>query len=95
MFGFLSKLAGIGGKIFSKIKPIVQGGVKLFNKGKDIYSTVKAALPNIPVVGSLAESYLKQGEQKVAEFAKEKLGLTPSGVNRAVEMADRYTRDGS
>ena len=95
MFGFLSKLAGLGAKIFSKVKPAVQGAVRLFDKGKALYSTVKNTISSVPVVGSLAESYIKQGEQKVADFAKEKLGITPSGVNRAVEMADRYTRDAS
>jgi hypothetical protein len=95
MFGFLSKLAGVGAKIFQKIKPAVQGAVRLFDKGKALYSTVKNTISSVPVVGALAENYIKQGEQKVTDFAKEKLGITPSGVNRAVEMADRYTRDAS
>jgi hypothetical protein len=95
MFGFLSKLAGLGAKIFSKVKPAVQGAVRLYDKGKALYSTVKNTISSVPVVGALAENYIRQGEQKVADFAKEKLGLTASGVDRAVSMADRMTRDAS
>jgi hypothetical protein len=92
MFGFLSKLAGIGSKIFSKVKPIVQGAVRLYDKGKSIYSTVKNTISSVPVVGALAENYIQQGEEKLASLAKEKLGLTASGVDRAVSMADQMTR---
>jgi hypothetical protein len=66
MFGFLGKLIGMGAKLFSKVKPAVQGAVKLFDKGKNLYSTVKNTVSNIPLVGSVAKDYIAQGEEKLA-----------------------------
>jgi hypothetical protein len=47
MFGFLGSLIGMGAKLFSKIKPAIQGAVKLFNKGKNVYSAVKNTVSNV------------------------------------------------
>lgn len=92
MFGFLGKLIGMGVKLFSKIKPAVQGAVKLFDKGKNIYSAVKSTVTNVPVVGQLASDYIKKGEDKLAQISKDAIGFTPSDVNAAVGVADRLTR---
>jgi len=92
MFGFLARLIGMGAKLFSKIKPAIQGGVKLFNKGKSVYSAVKNTVSNIPVVGQIAQDYIKQGEDKLAALAKEKIGLTPSDITKGVDMADQMSR---
>jgi hypothetical protein len=92
MFGFLGKLIGMGVKLFSKIKPAVQGAVKLFDKGKNIYSTVKNTVSNVPFVGSLAKDYINKGEEKLAELSKNAIGITPSDINQAVGVADRLTR---
>jgi len=92
MFGFLGKLVGMGVKLFSKIKPAVQGAVKLFDKGKSLYSTVKNTVSNVPLVGSLARDYINKGEEKLAELSKNAIGITPSDINQAVGVADRLTR---
>lgn len=95
MFGFLGSLIGMGAKLFSKIKPAIQGAVKLFNKGKNVYSAVKSTVSNVPVVGQLASQYIQKGEDRLAQISKDALGFTPSDVGKAVGVADRLTREGS
>jgi hypothetical protein len=99
MFGkLISSLAGLAGRLFSKAAPTiarvagkvggaVRGGVRLFDKGIKGYSAVKSAISEIPVVGGVAQDLISQGEQRLENLAKEKLGVDRQTAGQALEVA--------
>ena len=99
MFGkLISSIAGLAGRLFSKAAPaisrfasgagnIVRGGVRLFDKGLKGYTTVKSALSELPIVGGVAQDLISQGEQRLENLAKEKLGVDRQTAGQALEVA--------
>ena len=46
-------------KVLGKVKSGVQGGARLFNKGKDVYGDVKNIASNLPYIGNVAGEMIK------------------------------------
>jgi hypothetical protein len=92
MFNWLKNAWGKTKRVLGKVKSGVESGVKIFNKGKDIYGTVKNFVSNLPVVGSVAKELIGKGEESANKYAKEKTGISFEDVNKGVGMADRVSK---
>jgi hypothetical protein len=87
MFNWLKRAWARGKQVLGKVKGGLDYGLKLFQKGKDIYSNVKNTVSNLPVVGSVASEMIKKGEEAVSNFAKEKTGYSMSDINKLAGVA--------
>jgi hypothetical protein len=92
MFNWLRKAWGATKRVLGKVKSGVEGGVRLFNKGKEVYGTAKNFVSNLPVVGSVAKELIGKGEEGLNKYAKEKAGISFEDVNKGVGMADRVSK---
>lgn len=92
MFNWLKKAYGKVKQVLGKVKSGVEGGVKLFNKGKEAYSNAKNFASNLPVVGSVANELIGKGEEVLNKYAKEKTGFNMEDVNRGVSTAEKYSK---
>lgn len=75
-------------RFLGKLKSGVEGGAKIFHKGKEVYSNVKNFVSNLPVVGSVASEMIKKGESQANEYAKKNLGVNFGDLNKAVSTAE-------
>lgn len=92
MFNWLKKAWGTTKHVLGKVKNGVEGSVKLFNKGKELYSNAKNVVSNLPVVGSVAKELIGQGEESLNKYAKEKTGMNFQDVNKAISTAERVSK---
>jgi len=75
-------------RFLGKVKSGVEGGAKLFNRGKEVYSTIKNFASNLPVVGSMASEMIKKGESQANDYAKKNLGVNFGDLNKIVSTAE-------
>ena len=87
MWNWLRKAWAVGKQVLGKVKGGLDTGLRLFQKGKDVYSSIKNTVSNLPVVGSVASNLINKGEEELAKYAKEKTGYNMSDVNKLAGMA--------
>lgn len=88
MFNWLRKAWGATKNVLGKVKSGVESGAKLFNKGKEIYGTVKNFASNLPVVGTIAKEMINKAEDSANQYAKQKIGIDFKDINKAVSTAE-------
>ena len=74
--------------VLGRVKSGVEMGAKVFNKGKQLYSSAKEFASNLPVVGAVAKEMIGKAEGQVNQLAKEKIGLDFKDINKAVSTAE-------
>jgi hypothetical protein len=92
MFQWLNKAYHTTRKVLGKVKSGVETGVKIFNKGKEIYNHAKNFASNLPVVGKVANEFINKSENQANDYAKRNLGVNFSDVNKAVSTAERVAK---
>ena len=85
--GFLGNLFEGAKRFLGKVKGGLGSGLKLFDKMKGKYDNVKQTLSNLPVVGSAAAQLISKGETAVSDYAKEKTGIDPAMIQKAINIA--------
>jgi hypothetical protein len=88
MFNWLRKAWGATKHILGKVKTGVESGAKIFNKGKQMYTSVKDFASNLPVVGAVAKEMIGKAEGQVNQYAKDKIGVDFKDINKAVSTAE-------
>ena len=79
-------------KVLGKVKSGVQGGARLFNKGKDVYGDVKNIASNLPYIGNVAGEMIKKYEGQANDYAKRNIGVNFGDINKIVSTADRVAK---
>lgn len=79
-------------KVLGKVKSGVQGGARLFNKGKDVYGDVKNIASNLPYIGNVAGEMIKKYEGQANDYAKRNIGVNFGDVDKIVSTADRVAK---
>ena len=74
-------------RFLGKVKGGLDTSLRLFQKGKDVYSGLKSTVTSLPVVGATASSLLNKGEEALSQYAKEKTGYNMSDVNKLAGLA--------
>jgi len=92
MFNWLRKAWGATKHVLGKVKSGVETGVRLFNKGKEMYSTAKNFVSNLPVVGSVASNAINKFENKANEAIKSRIGADFKDINQAVSRLETGAR---
>ncbi len=91
MFNWLKKAWSTAKQVLGKVKSGVQGGARLFNRGKELYGNAKNFVYNLPVIGTVAKELVGKAEDSLNKYAKEKTGINFQDVNRAVSTAERVS----
>jgi hypothetical protein len=89
---WLSKAFQTVKRVLGKVRSGIQGGARLFNKGKELYGTAKNFVYNLPVVGAVAKELVGKAEESLNKYAKEKTGINFQDVNRAVSTAEKVSK---
>jgi hypothetical protein len=84
--GFLGRLIQGGKRFLGKLKSGLGAGLRIFDKAKDKYQSVKSSIANLPVVGTAAAELIRQGESKLGEYSKQK-GVDPAMLQSGLSMA--------
>jgi hypothetical protein len=92
MFQWLRKAFDATKRVLGKVKSGVEGGVKIFNKGKELYSNAKNFASNLPVVGTVAKEAINKFENKANEAVKSRIGVDFKDVNKAVSTAETVAK---
>lgn len=92
MFQWLKKAWGGTKRFLGKVKSGVEGGARLFNKGKELYGGVKNFVTNLPIVGAVASEMIKKGETQANDYAKKNIGVNFSDINKAVSTAEGLSK---
>lgn len=79
-------------KVLGKVKSGVQGGARLFNKGKDVYGDVKNIASNLPYIGNVAGEMINKYEGQANDYAKRNIGVNFGDINKIVSTADRVAK---
>jgi hypothetical protein len=88
MLSWLKKAWGVTKHVLGRVKSGVDTGVKMFNRGKQLYTSAKEFATNLPFVGTVAKEMIGKAEGQVNQFAKEKIGLDFKDINKAVSTAE-------
>jgi hypothetical protein len=89
MFNWVRKAYGVAKKVLGRVKSGVEGGAKIFSKGKELYSSAKNFASNLPVVGAVAKEMIGKAEEYANKEAKQRLGADFSDLNKGVATAER------
>jgi hypothetical protein len=92
MFGWLKKMYRGARNVIGRVKSGVEGGAKLFTRGKEMYGKVKNFASNLPIVGTVAKELIAGAEDYANKEAKSRLGADFSDLNKAVGMAEGVAR---
>ena len=79
-------------RVLGKVKSGVQGGARLFNKGKEVYGDVKNIASNLPYIGNVAGEMIKKYEGQANAYAKKNIGVNFGDVDKVVSTADRIAK---
>ena len=79
-------------RVLGKVKSGVQGGARLFNKGKEVYGDVKNIASNLPYIGNVAGEMIKKYEGQANDYAKRNIGVNFGDVDKVVSTADRLAK---
>jgi hypothetical protein len=88
MFQWLRRAYQATKHVLGKVKSGVETGARLFNKGKELYSSAKGFASNLPFVGAAAGEMIKKAEGQANEYAKSKIGVDFKDINKAVSTAE-------
>jgi len=88
MLSWLKKAWGVTKQVLGRVKSGVDSGARIFNKGKQLYTSAKEFASNLPFVGSVAKEMIGKAEGQVNQYAKEKIGLDFKDINKAVSTAE-------
>lgn len=86
MFNWLKKAWAGTKRVLGKVRNGIESGVKLFNKGKQLYTAGKNYVSNLPVVGNAAKSMIDKAEGNVNKYVKDKTGQSLESIDRAVDV---------
>lgn len=92
MLSWLKKAWGVTKMVLGKVKSGVEGGVRIFNKGKEMYSNAKNFASNLPVVGTAASNAINKFENKANEAVKSRIGVDFKDINKAVSTAETVAK---
>jgi hypothetical protein len=92
MWSWLKKAWGVTKMVLGKVKSGVEGGARLFNKGKEMYSNAKNFASNLPVVGTAASNAINKFENKANEAVKSRIGVDFKDINKAVSTAENVAK---
>ena len=92
MLSWLKKAWGVTKMVLGKVKSGVEGGARLFNKGKEMYSTAKNFASNLPVVGTVASNAINNFENKANTAVKNRIGVDFKDINKAVSTAETVAK---
>jgi hypothetical protein len=79
-------------RVLGKVKSGVEGGARLFNKGKEMYTNAKNFATNLPVVGTVAGNAINKFENKANEAVKSRIGVDFKDLNKAVSTAETVAK---
>jgi len=88
MFNWLRKAWGVTKHVLGRVKSGVETGAKLFNKGKELYSSAKGFASNLPFVGAAAKEMIGAGERRVNQAVRDKIGVDFGDLSKAVSTAE-------
>jgi hypothetical protein len=92
MFQWLRKAFDGTKRFLGKVKGGIEGGVRLFNKGKEIYGGVKNFASNLPIVGTVAGNAINNFENRANEAVKSRIGVDFKDINKAVSTAETVAK---
>jgi hypothetical protein len=92
MFQWLRKAYDMTKRVLGKVKSGVEGGARLFNKGKEMYTNAKNFATNLPVVGTVAGNAINKFENKANEAVKSRIGVDFKDLNKAVSTAETVAK---
>jgi len=92
MFQWLKKAFEGTKRFLGRVKSGVETGARLFNKGKEMYSTAKNFASNLPVVGTVASNAINKFENKANEAVKSRIGVDFKDINKAVSTAETVAK---
>jgi hypothetical protein len=85
--GWLGSLLGGVKQFIGKVKPVLGGGIKIFDKMKGKYDNIKGTIANVPILGAVAGELIKQGEEKLANVIEAKTGINPAMIGKGISIA--------
>ena len=85
--GFLGRMFEGAKRFLGKVKGGLGRGLRLFDKVKGGYDSVKNTLSNLPVVGAAAKELIGKGESAVSDYAKAKTGIDPAMIGKGISIA--------
>lgn len=92
MLSWLKKAWGVTKMVLGKVKSGVETGARIFNKGKEMYSTAKNFASNLPVVGTVASNAINNFENKANTAVKSRIGVDFKDINKAVSTAETVAK---
>ena len=92
MLSWLKKAWGVTKMVLGKVKTGVEGGARLFNKGKEMYKTAKDFASNLPVVGTAASNAINKFENRANEAVKSRVGMDFKDLNKAVSTSETVAK---
>lgn len=78
--------------VLGKVKNAVDTGLKIYDKGRNIYTEAKSTVGGIPLVGNVAADLIKKQEDKANAYVKGKTGVNMSDVNKGVGIAREVSK---
>ena len=90
--GFLGRMFEGAKRFLGKVKGGLGRGLRLFDKVKGGYDSIKNTLSNLPVVGTAAAGLINQGETALKDYAKEKTGIDPAMISKGISAARTVER---
>lgn len=88
MINWLKKAFGFGRAAFGKARSGLESVLRMFNRGKEMYSNVRQKISDLPVIGPAANELVNRGEAKLDDLARQKLGFGMSEVNRGAQRLE-------
>ena len=85
--GFLGRMFEGAKRFLGKVKGGLGRGLRLFDKVKGGYDSVKSTLSNLPVVGTAAAELIGKGESAAGDYIKAKTGIDAGMVGKGISMA--------
>jgi hypothetical protein len=92
MFQWLRRAFEGTKRFLGKVKGGLEGGIRLFNKGKEMYSNAKNFASNLPIVGTAAGNAITKFENKANEAVKSRIGADFKDLNKAVSTAETVAK---
>ena len=90
--GFLGRLIAGAKRFLGKVKGGLGFGLRLFDKVKSGYGSIKQKIASLPVIGTAASELVNRGEGALSDFVKDKTGIDTAMVGRGLNMARTVER---
>jgi hypothetical protein len=89
---WLSKAFAKAMPVLGKIKNTIDKGLKIYDKGKSLYTEAKATASGIPIVGGMADELIKKEEAKAKAYVKTRTGVSVGDINKGANIARDVSR---